>query len=80
MAELKSNNKEDVILLQIGKEYNKNMQIVGQAPTDLFKGMRDGRRIEELYLIAVKGLAACVGDTLLVQTTEKFLKERQLKK
>ena len=77
MAELKSNNKEDSILLQIGKEYNKNMQVVGQAPFDLFKGMRDGMSIEELYLIAVKGIAACVGDSLLVPTAEKFLKERQ---
>ncbi len=79
MAELKSDNKENSVFLQIGKEYNKNMQIVGQVPTDLFKGMRDGASIEELYLTAVKGLAACVGDTLLVPTTEKFLKERKIK-
>lgn len=78
MAELKSNNKEDSILLQIGKEYNKNMRIVGQVPMELFKGMRDGMSVEELYLTAVKGLAACVGDTLLVPTAEKFLKERKL--
>ena len=77
MAELKSNGKEDSILLQIGKEYNKNMQIVGQVPMELFKGMRNGMSIEDLYLIAIKGLAACVGDTLLVPTAEKFLKERQ---
>ena len=79
MAEVKSDNKEDSLLLQISKDYNNNRQIAGQAPTDLFKGMRDGKSIEDLYLIAVKGLAACVGDPLLVSTTEKFLKERALK-
>ena len=80
MAELKSDNKEDSVFLQIGRNYEKNRQIAGQAPADLFKGMRDGKSIEDLYLIAVKGLAACVGDPLLVPTTEKFLKERQSEK
>ena len=80
MAEQKSENKEDSLLLQISKDYHKNRQVAGQAPTDLFKGMRDGMSIEDLYLIAVKGLAACIGDGMLVSTTEKFLKERQNKK
>ncbi len=80
MAEQKSENKEDSLLLQISKDYQKNSQVAGQAPADLFKGMRDGMSIEDLYLIAVKGLAACIGDVMLVSTTEKFLKERQNKK
>lgn len=80
MAEQKSENKEDSLLLQISKDYHKNRQVAGQAPADLFKGMRDGMSIEDLYLIAVKGLAACIGDVMLVSTTEKFLKERQNKK
>ena len=79
MAELKNDKTEDSLLLQISKDYNKNRQIVGQAPTDLFKGMRDGMNIEDLYLIAVKGLAACIDDVMLVPTAEKFLKERQNK-
>ncbi len=79
MAENKNDKQEDSLLLQISKDYHRNRQIVGQAPTDLFKGMRDGATIEELYLIAVKGLAACVDDVMLVPAAEKFLKERSLK-
>lgn len=75
MAEL---NKADPLFLAIGQQYEKNKQTAGQAPFELFKGMRDGdKTIEELYLIAVKGLAACLGDSLLVTTTEKFLKDRK---
>ncbi len=76
MADIKSYEKENDVFFQIGKHYNENIKSAGQAPFDLFKGMKNGASIEELYLIAVKGLAACTGDSLLVTTAENFVKEK----
>ena len=76
MADIKSYEKENDVFFQIGKHYNENIKLAGQAPFDLFKGMKNGASIEELYLIAVKGLAACTGDSLLVTTAENFVKEK----
>ena len=69
-------SKETPNLLKIGIEYNRNRLLAGQTPCELFKGMNDGKSVEELYLIAVRGLAACLNDPMLVPAAEKFLQKK----
>ena len=53
--------QKDKTLLEIGRAYNKNMLIMGRTPERLYKGMKAGLPIEELFMIAVRGVAAANG-------------------
>lgn len=75
----KEQRAEDIQLLEIGRIHNRNMQIAGRTPEYLYKGMKAGLPIEELFMIAVKGVAACVNDPMLVKVMERGLEERKNK-
>lgn len=75
----KEERATDINLLEIGKRYNANMLVAGRTPEYLYKGMKEGKPIEELFMIAVKGVAACVNDPMLVKVMERGLEERRSK-
>ena len=78
-AVAKAQSAEQVQLLEIGRRYNENMLVAGRTPEYLYKGMKEGKPIEELFMIAVRGVSACLGDPMLVKVMERGLAERRAK-
>ena len=78
-ATAKAQSAEQIQLLEIGRAYNKNMLVAGRTPEYLYKGMKEGKPIEELFMIAVRGVASCLGDPMLVKVMERGLEERRAK-
>lgn len=78
-ATAKAQSAEQIQLLEIGRKYNENMLVAGRTPEYLYKGMKAGLPIEELFMIAVRGVASCVNDPMLVKVMERGLEERRAK-
>ena len=78
-AAAKEQRAADINLLEIGRAYNKNMLIMGRTPEYLYKGMKEGKSIEELFMIAVRGVAACLSDPMLEKVMARGLAERKEK-
>ena len=74
---VKDERVQEMTLLEIGRIHNKNMQIMGRTPEYLYKGMKAGLPIEELFMIAVRGVAAAINDPMLEKVMERGLEERK---
>lgn len=68
--------EENLTLLEMSRSYNKNMLIMGRTPEYLYKGMKAGLPIEELFMIAVRGVASALSDPLLEKVMARGLEER----
>lgn len=75
----KEQRATDINLLEIGKKYNANRLVAGRTPEYLYKGMKEGKSIEELFIIAVQGVAACLDDPMLEKVMRQGLEERKNK-
>lgn len=67
-------------VLDIYKRYNDNLRTAGTTPWRLNHGMKDGLTIEELFMIAVEGVAACLNDPMLVRDMRAGLEKRKEQK
>ena len=76
-ATAREQSADQIQLLEIGRRYNENMLVAGRTPEYLYKGMKEGKPIEELFMIAVRGVSACLGDPMLVKVMERGLEERR---
>lgn len=76
-ATAKAQSAEQIQLLEIGRAYNKNMLTMGRTPEYLYKGMKEGKPIEELFMIAVRGVASALGDPMLEKVMARGLEERR---
>lgn len=75
----KGEREENLTLLEMSRNYNKNMLIMGRTPEYLYKGMKAGLPIEELFMIAVRGVASALSDPLLEKVMARGLEERKQK-
>ena len=75
----KKERTENLTLLEMSRNYNKNMLIMGRTPEYLYKGMKAGLPIEELFMIAVRGVASALSDPLLEKVMARGLEERKQK-
>ena len=75
----KEQRAENLTLLEMSRNYNKNMLTMGRTPEYLYKGMKEGKPIEELFMIAVRGVAAALSDPLLEKVMAQGLEERKNK-
>lgn len=78
-AVAKEQRAENLTLLEMSRNYNKNMLTMGRTPEYLYKGMKEGKPIEELFMIAVRGVAAALSDPLLEKVMARGLEERKNK-
>ena len=72
----KQEREENLTLLEMSRNYNKNMLVMGRTPEYLYKGMKAGLPIEELFMIAVRGVASALSDPLLEKVMARGLEER----
>ena len=72
--------QREVTELDIYRRYNNNLRIAGTTPWRLNHGMKDGLPLEELFLIAVEGVAACLNDPMLVKDMRAGLEKRKEQK
>ena len=74
---VKDERVQEMTLLEIGRMHNKNMQIMGRTPEYLYKGMKAGLPIEELFMIAVRGVAAAISEPMLEKVMQEGLEKRK---
>ena len=72
--------QREISVLDIYRRYNKNLRTAGTTPWRLNHGMKDGLPLEELFLIAVEGVAACLNDPMLVRNMRAGLEKRKEQK
>ena len=72
--------RREASVFDIYRRYADNMLVAGRTPCYLNIGMKEGLPLEELFMIAVRGVAACLNDPMLVKTMQDGLEKRKNKK